>query len=42
MAITNEERIGTPMELLRQGLAPFVEREFEGLHKGKGTADVMR
>ena len=27
MAITNHERVGTAMELLRQGLAPFVERE---------------
>ena len=28
MAITNHERIGKALELLRQGLAPFVEHEF--------------
>ena len=28
MAITNQERVGKAMELLRVGLAPFVEREF--------------
>jgi len=27
MAVTNLERVGKAMELLRQGLAPFVERE---------------
>src|SRR5262245_30175298 len=27
MAITNQERIGKAMEVLRAGLAPFVERE---------------
>ena len=27
MAITNQERIGKAMELLREGLVPFVERE---------------
>jgi hypothetical protein len=27
MAITNQERIGKAMDLLRAGLAPFVERE---------------
>ncbi len=29
MAITNYERVGKAMELLRQGLAPFVEREVQ-------------
>ncbi len=29
MAITNQERVGKAMELLRQGLAPFVEREIQ-------------
>jgi len=27
MAITNQERIGKAMELFREGVAPFVERE---------------
>lgn len=29
MAMTNYERVGKMMDLLRQGLAPFVEREFQ-------------
>ena len=33
MAITNQERVGKVMELLRAGLAPFVDREFKSLHK---------
>jgi len=37
MAITNQERIGKAMELLRVGLAPFVEREFKNLHQEKGA-----
>ncbi len=28
MAITNHERVGKALDLLRDGLAPFVEREF--------------
>ena len=38
MAISNQDRIGKAMELLRAGLAPFVEREFENQHKGKAEA----
>ena len=30
MAITNHERVGKSMDLLREGLAPFVERELKG------------
>src|SRR5437762_11682162 len=29
MAITNHERVGKAMELLRQGLLPFIERELK-------------
>ncbi len=29
MAITNQERIGKALDLLRQGLRPFVERELQ-------------
>lgn len=38
MAISNQDRIGKAMELLRAGLAPFVEREFQNQHKGKPEA----
>jgi predicted AAA+ superfamily ATPase len=41
MAITNQERVGKAMELLRAGLAPFVEREFNNLHQAR-AADVAR
>jgi Swt1-like HEPN len=41
MAITNQERVGKAMDLLREGLAPFVEREFKNMHKAQAT-DVAR
>jgi predicted AAA+ superfamily ATPase len=33
MAISNHERISRAMELLREGLAPFVDREFTNTHQ---------
>jgi predicted AAA+ superfamily ATPase len=33
MAITNQERVGKAMDLLRSGLAPFVEREIQSAVK---------
>ena len=42
MAITNHERIGKAMEFLRQGLAPFVERELVSVHKDKALAEARR
>lgn len=41
MAITNQERVGKAMDLLRTGLAPFVEREFKNLHQDQ-AAEVAR
>jgi len=41
MAITNQERVGKAMELLRAGLAPFVEREFKSQHQAQ-AADAAR
>jgi len=35
MAITNHERVGRALELLRTGLAPYVERELKSAYKGK-------
>ncbi len=35
MAITNQERVGKAMELLKAGLAPFVEREFKSQLQGR-------
>jgi len=42
MAITNQERIGKAMELLRQGLAPFVARELKQLADDQGRDIVGR
>src|SRR5690349_18824431 len=41
MAITNQERVGKAMDLLRAGLAPFVEREFKNVHQAQ-AAEVTR
>jgi len=42
MAITNHERVGKAMELLKSGLAPFVEREFGNLHQDKALLEARR
>ena len=34
MAITNHDRVGKAMELLKGGLGPFVEREFKSMLQG--------
>lgn len=41
MAITNQERVGKAMELLRAGLAPFVEREFKSQHQAQGAEAAL-
>ncbi len=41
MAITNQERVGQALDLLREGLAPFVEREFVNAHRHRAH-DVAR
>ena len=42
MAITNHERVGKAMDLLKAGLAPFVEREFKNLYAGRALAEAQR
>jgi len=42
MAITNQERVGKAMDLLRAGLAPFVEREFKSQHQEKAAEAARR
>jgi predicted AAA+ superfamily ATPase len=42
MAITNQERVGKAMELLRQGLAPFVEREFTSQYQAQAVEVARR
>ena len=40
MAISNQDRIGKAMELLRAGLAPFVEREFKNQHGDEAESEA--
>ncbi len=42
MALTNQDRVGKAMELLRAGLAPFVEREFKSQHQAEAAAAARR
>lgn len=43
MAMTNQERVGKAMELLRQGLGPFVEREVhDKIKAGAVRMDTLR
>jgi predicted AAA+ superfamily ATPase len=42
MAISNQERVGKAMDLLRQGLAPFVERELKSVHGEKAPDEALR
>jgi hypothetical protein len=42
MAITNHERVGKALELLKSGLGPFVEREFANAYKDRAAAEVGR
>ena len=42
MAISNQERVGKAMEILKEGLAPFAEREFVALHGPKAEETARR
>src|SRR3989441_97085 len=42
MAITNHERVGKALELLKSGLGPFVEREFKNAYRDRAAAEVGR
>jgi predicted AAA+ superfamily ATPase len=42
MAITNYERVGKALELLKAGLGPFMEREFKSLYKKKWIDETQR
>lgn len=42
MAITNHERVGKALELLRAGLGPFVERELQAQFRGQAQAEALR
>jgi predicted AAA+ superfamily ATPase len=42
MAITNHERVGKALELLKSGLGPFVEREFKAAYGDRATEEASR
>jgi predicted AAA+ superfamily ATPase len=42
MAISNHERVGRAMELLKVGLGPFVEREFKSIYKDRAATELQR
>jgi predicted AAA+ superfamily ATPase len=42
MAITNHERVGKAMELLKSGLGPFVDREFKSVYKNRAASEASR
>jgi predicted AAA+ superfamily ATPase len=42
MAITNHERIGKAMDLLKAGLAPFVEREYRDVYSESALTQARR
>ncbi|MDR7569184.1 MAG: Swt1 family HEPN domain-containing protein, partial [Armatimonadota bacterium] len=42
MAVTNHERVGKALDLLRAGLGPFVERELRGQYRGQAMAEALR
>src|SRR5262245_5962286 len=41
MALTNQERVGKAMDMLRQGLAPFVERELKSQYQARAGAEAL-
>jgi hypothetical protein len=41
MAMTNRERVGKAMGLLREGLAPFVERQVQSAVKAGAMRRAM-
>jgi predicted AAA+ superfamily ATPase len=42
MALSNQDRVGKGMELLKAGLAPYVAREFDSMFRGNAEAEAQR
>ena len=42
MAITNHDRVGKALELLKAGLGPFAEREFASIYRDKVATETIR
>lgn len=41
MALTNYDRVGKGLDLLRTGLAPFVERELKNLYRARALTEAL-
>ena len=42
MATTTHERVGKALDLLKRGLAPFVERELESTYRDRAETETVR
>jgi predicted AAA+ superfamily ATPase len=42
MAMTNHERVGKALDLLKSGLGPFIERELPSVYKDRALAEARR
>jgi hypothetical protein len=42
MAVTNQERVGKGLDLLKGGLGPFVDREFKSAYNDRAAAEASR
>jgi len=42
MALTNQQRVGKALELLREGLADFIQRELQNKYGAKATSEAQR
>ena len=42
MALTNHERVGKALDLLKNGLGPFAEREYSNVFKEQAPAEISR
>ena len=42
MAITNQDRVGNAMDLLREGLGPYIERELDAKNRGHAMDEALK
>ena len=42
MALTNQQRVGKALDLLREGLADFIQREFQNKYAAKAVTEAQR
>jgi len=42
MALTNQQRVGKALDLLREGLGDFIQREFESKYRDRALAEAQQ